>query len=87
MPPAGLRQAEQTLPPVFAALDLSATLHMANRHGRVFSRASDADAYEPFFAHLRQIGYDQRISVEASTKDLPTGAPVAVGLLRRPFEP
>jgi sugar phosphate isomerase/epimerase len=62
-------------------------LHMANPQGRVFPRAWDEYAYEPFFANLRKIGYDQRISVEASTKDLPTEAPMAIGLLRRAFEP
>ena len=39
--------------------------------------------YAPFFAALRTIGYDKRISVEASTKDLGAEAPLAIALLRK----
>jgi sugar phosphate isomerase/epimerase len=60
-------------------------LHMANPNGRVFPRSMGEFAYEPFFAKLREIGYDQRISVEASTQDLAADAPQAIGLLRRSF--
>ena len=58
-------------------------LHMANPQGRVFPRTLDEYGYEPFFAALRQIGYDQRISIEASTSDLQADAPRAIALLRR----
>ena len=57
-------------------------LHMANPAGRVFPRAADEFDYEPFFASLRAIGYDRRISVEASTTDLQADAPRAIALLR-----
>ncbi|MBI1874077.1 MAG: sugar phosphate isomerase/epimerase [Acidobacteria bacterium] len=60
-------------------------LHMANPQGRVFPRTWDEYDYAPFFASLRTIGYDRRISVEASTKDLPTDAPQAIALLQRAF--
>ena len=60
-------------------------LHMANPNGRVFPASADEFAYDPFFAALRTIGYDQRISVEASTKDLQTDAPRAIALLRKAF--
>jgi D-psicose/D-tagatose/L-ribulose 3-epimerase len=58
-------------------------LHMANPEGRVFPRRWEEYDYAPFFAALRQIGYDKRISVEASTKDLPAEAPLAIAMLRR----
>jgi sugar phosphate isomerase/epimerase len=61
-------------------------LHMANPQGRVYPRAWDEFEYGPFFAQLRAIGYDKRISVEASTKDQPTDAPLAIALLRRAFD-
>jgi sugar phosphate isomerase/epimerase len=61
-------------------------LHMANPTGRVFPLAWDEHDYAPFFAALRRVGYRQRISVEASTKDLPADAPRAIALLRRAFE-
>ena len=61
-------------------------LHMANPQGRVFPQAWDEYEYAPFFANLRRIGYDKRISVEASTKDFPHQAPRAIALLRRAFE-
>ena len=57
-------------------------LHMANPTGRVFPRTADEFDYGPFFASLRAIGYDRRISVEASTTDLQADAPRAIALLR-----
>jgi sugar phosphate isomerase/epimerase len=62
-------------------------LHMANPQGRVFPHEWSEYDYAPFFAALRQIGYGARISVEASTTDLPGDAPRAIALLRRAFEP
>ncbi len=61
-------------------------LHMANPAGRVFPIAWEEYDYAPFFSTLRQAGYDRRISVEASTKDLAADAPRAIALLRRAFE-
>jgi D-psicose/D-tagatose/L-ribulose 3-epimerase len=67
---------------ILRARDHIVHLHMANPTGRVFPRTLAEYDYAPFFAALRQIGYDRRISVEASTKDLPADAPVAIALLR-----
>jgi D-psicose/D-tagatose/L-ribulose 3-epimerase len=61
-------------------------LHMANPQGRVFPLEWDEYDYAPFFASLRKIGYDRRISVEASAKDFAADAPRAIALLRRAFE-
>jgi D-psicose/D-tagatose/L-ribulose 3-epimerase len=61
-------------------------LHTANPQGRVFPRTWEEYDYAPFFAALRQIGYDKRLSVEASTKDLQADAPIAIALLRRAFQ-
>ena len=60
-------------------------LHMANPQGRVFPLKWDEFDYAPFFANLRQIGYAGRISVEASSPDIPTQGPQAIALLRRAF--
>jgi sugar phosphate isomerase/epimerase len=60
-------------------------LHMANPQGRVYPQAWEEFDYAPFFATLRAIGYDRRMSVEASTKDMPIEAPRAIALLRRAF--
>jgi sugar phosphate isomerase/epimerase len=61
-------------------------LHVANPNGRVFPRTRDEYDYAPFFAALRTIGYDKRISVEASTQNFPADAPLAIALLRRGFQ-
>jgi D-psicose/D-tagatose/L-ribulose 3-epimerase len=58
-------------------------IHLANPEGRVFPLAYDEYDYEPFFANLRNIGYDQRISIEASTTDLQRDGPRAIALVRR----
>jgi D-psicose/D-tagatose/L-ribulose 3-epimerase len=57
-------------------------VHMANPTGRVFPRTAEEFDYEPFFASLRAIGYDRRISIEASTTDMQADAPRAIALLR-----
>jgi sugar phosphate isomerase/epimerase len=61
-------------------------LHMANPQGRVFPLEWDEYDYAPFFASLRRIGYDRRISVEAAPRDFAAEAPRAIALLRRAFE-
>jgi sugar phosphate isomerase/epimerase len=71
---------------VVRARDHLVHLHMANPQGRVFPQAWEEFDYAPFFANLRRIGYDRRISVEASAKDLPAEAPRAIALLQRAFE-
>jgi len=60
-------------------------LHVANPNGRVFPREAVEFEYEPFFAALRTIGYGERISVEATTANLQTDAPLAIAMLRRFF--
>lgn len=60
-------------------------LHTANPTGRVFPLDASEYDYAPFFANLRKIGYDKRISVEASTTDFATQAPKSIALLRRSF--
>ena len=58
-------------------------LHMANPTGRVFPRKWDEYNYAPFFANLRKIGYDKRMSIEATAKDYAHDAPLSIALLRR----
>ena len=60
-------------------------LHMANPQGRVFPLAWDEFDYAPFFATLRSIGYSGRLSIEASTPDLPAQAPRTIALMRKAF--
>ena len=62
-------------------------LHTANPQGRVFPLKWEEFDYAPFFAKLRAAGYDQRISVEASTKDFSGEAPQSITFLRRAFTP
>jgi sugar phosphate isomerase/epimerase len=62
-------------------------LHTANPKGRVFPVDWNEFDYAPFFANLRKIHYDKRISVEGSATDFPHDAPLAIALLRRAFQP
>jgi sugar phosphate isomerase/epimerase len=61
-------------------------LHMANPQGRVFPLKWEEFDYAPFFANLRQIGYAGRISIEGSSRDVPSEAPAAIALLRQAFK-
>jgi sugar phosphate isomerase/epimerase len=72
---------------IIRAADHIRHLHMANPQGRVFPLEWGEFDYAPFFANLRKIGYAGRISVEASSKDVPSEGPRAIALLRRAFQP
>ncbi len=71
---------------VLKARDHIRHLHTANPQGRVFPLKWEEFDYAPFFANLKAIGYDKRISVEASTTDLATQGPQSIALLRRAFQ-
>jgi D-psicose/D-tagatose/L-ribulose 3-epimerase len=61
-------------------------LHVANPTGRVFPQKWEEFDYAPFFANLKAIGYDKRISMEGNTTDLAAQGPVTIALLRKAFE-
>lgn len=61
-------------------------LHVANPTGRVFPQKWEEFDYGPFFANLKTIGYDKRISMEGSTTDLAVQGPITIALLRKAFE-
>jgi len=64
------------------AKDLLCHLHIANSNGRVYPMDINEDAYGPFFKALKDIGYNGRISIEASTNSFDTDAPCALKFLR-----
>ena len=61
---------------------LLAHAHIANPKGRVFPLNADESPYAGFFSNLCKIGYQGRLSVEASTKDFASEAPQALAMLR-----
>ena len=61
---------------------LLAHTHIANPNGRVFPLRADESPYAGFFSNLCKIGYQGRLSLEASTKDFAAEAPQAIALLR-----
>lgn len=71
---------------VIRARDHLRHLHMANPQGRVFPLKWEEHDYAAFFANLKKIGYDKRISVEAGSKDIPAEGAQSVALLRKAFE-
>jgi D-psicose/D-tagatose/L-ribulose 3-epimerase len=71
---------------VLRAKDRLRHLHVANPNERVFPAKWEEFDYGPFFANLKKIGYDKRISVEGRTTDLAAQGPPAIALLRRAFQ-
>ncbi len=57
-------------------------IHIANSNGRVYPKDVPEDEYAAFFQALKAIGYDGRVSIEASTDDVDTDAPVALKVLQ-----
>jgi D-psicose/D-tagatose/L-ribulose 3-epimerase len=72
---------------VIRAKDHIRHLHMANPNGRVFPKKWEEFDYAPFFANLKTIGYDKRISMEGNTTDLAADGPLTIALLRKAFQP
>ena len=64
-----------------AGMDLR-HIHIASKEGRLFPNPSDNENYSEFFALLKAVKYDARVSVEAYSKDLPLDAPVSLKLIR-----
>jgi D-psicose/D-tagatose/L-ribulose 3-epimerase len=60
-------------------------LHFANEcNKRLFPKdPGECPAYSPFFANLREIGYQGRISIEAGTTDFNADAPVGLATLHQ----
>jgi len=65
-----------------AGADLRHT-HIANPAGRKYPLPGDGYDYAPFFAALREIGYAERLSIEASPVNGPEDLPVCVEYLRK----
>jgi sugar phosphate isomerase/epimerase len=57
-------------------------LHIAAKEGRLFPKAGDGENYGMFFARLKAIGYDGRVSVEAYSQDLAADGATSLKLLR-----
>ena len=57
-------------------------LHIAAKEGRVFPKENDGENYGAFFAALKDIGYNARISVEAFSKDIQLDGKATARLLR-----
>lgn len=58
-------------------------VHIANSHDRVYPLDVREDLYAAFFEMLRRIGYDERVSIEATVKDLAKEAPLALAVLKK----
>ncbi len=56
--------------------------HIANSHGRVYPLNSGEEPYEVFFVALKKAGYDERISIEASTNDFENDSRNSLKFLR-----
>ncbi|MBM7581182.1 sugar phosphate isomerase/epimerase [Caldicoprobacter guelmensis] len=77
-----MRRENEDMDILLDASSMLAHLHIANSNGRVCPLDRAEDAYDLFFKGLKEIGYQERISIEAGIKDVDEEAPVALELLR-----
>ena len=77
-----MRMDEEPMEALLDAKGLLAHVHIANSHGRIFPADVGEDLYDAFFGMLGRIGYNERISLEATAKDLAQEAPAALAVLR-----
>jgi sugar phosphate isomerase/epimerase len=59
-----------------------AHVHFAEPVGRVFPFPGNKPKYRDFIMHLRDAGYDQRLSIEAFSEDFVLDAQIALRLLK-----
>ena len=62
--------------------DLLFYIHIANPIGRFYPALSDEYNYDQFFAELKKIGFDKRISIEADTENRPLDLEKSMELLK-----
>ena len=62
--------------------DLLYYIHIANPIGRFYPVLSDEYNYDQFFAKLKEIGFDKRISIEAETENMPLDLEKSMELLK-----
>lgn len=67
---------------ILQAGDMLAHCHIARPEGRLHPLPNDGQDYGPFFGALREIGYQGRLSIEASSPDIEKNLPVTVGYLK-----
>jgi len=67
---------------IVAAKDYVRHIHFSNTNGRIYPMHWGQYNYAPFFAALRQIGYDGGISIDAHTANFADDAPQSVAFLR-----
>jgi len=57
-------------------------VHIASKEGRRFPNENDGEDYKSFFAALRDIGYNDRVSIEAYSNNIRDDAKNSASLLR-----
>jgi len=67
---------------ITSAADILAHCHIGRPDGRTWPLPDDAYDYGPFFAALKCIGYNRRLSIEAGPKNGPGDLAVSVTFLR-----
>jgi D-psicose/D-tagatose/L-ribulose 3-epimerase len=77
-----LEKTHEDFSAVVAAKDYVRHIHFSNPNGRVYPKDWNEYDYAPFFAALRQIGYDGGISIDAHTSNFADDAPQSVAFLR-----
>jgi len=57
-------------------------VHIAAKNGRLFPKENDGEDYPTFFRALKNIGYQDRVSIEAYTEDIIADGVASATLLR-----
>ena len=74
---------EEDFDDILLAADILIHTHIARPEGRKYPMPGDGYDYAPFFAALKKVGYQGRLSVEASAPNGPKDLPVTIGYLRQ----
>ncbi len=78
-----MRRGDDAFESLTGAQGMLRHVHIANSTGRAYPSCEGEDAYQAFFDMLVRMGYDERVSIEASTDCLAEDGPRALALLRR----
>lgn len=57
--------------------------HIANNHERAYPLKDEEDDYKSFFGALKNVNYNERLSIEGRTQQFDIDAPVSLALLKK----
>ena len=77
-----MRMDNESMDAILRASGLLTHVHIANGQGRGYPLSPTEDCYGEFFERLHRIGYNGRVSIEASTQNMAEDAVRSLAMMK-----